>query len=194
MGLSQIKPSGLPVFESIVSTMDPAGIFNFAPMGVQMEGDRIFLRPYRNTTTFRNLVATGCGVANFTDNVLLFVQTALSKTTPSSVPARQIRGARLEDVCHYLEFVVTNIVDNERAEVFGRVVGQEQIKNFSGFCRGKHAVIEGTILATRLHLIPRDHVFTELARCQQLVDKTGGAQEKEVMTLLIEFIRQFPNP
>jgi hypothetical protein len=36
----------------------PGGAANFAPMGVEWGEDRIVLKPFLETTTFRNLTAT----------------------------------------------------------------------------------------------------------------------------------------
>ena len=52
--------------------------------------------------------------------------------------------------------------------------------------------LEAAIYATRLHLLSREFVESELARLQVIVDKTAGAQELEAMTLLTDYIRSAP--
>jgi hypothetical protein len=54
-------------------------------------------------------------------------------------------------------------------------------------------VLEAAIYATRLHLLPRDFVESELQRLQVIVDKTAGAQEFEAMALLTEHVRTRPD-
>ena len=65
-------------------------------------------------------------------------------------------------------------------------------REFIGFNRARHAVLEAAIYATRLHMLPRAFVESELARLQVIVDKTAGTQELEAMALLTEHVRSVP--
>jgi hypothetical protein len=65
-------------------------------------------------------------------------------------------------------------------------------REFIGFNRARHAVLEAAIYATRLHLLPRAFIDSEMARLQVIVDKTAGPQEIEAMALLTEHIRATP--
>ena len=47
------------IIESIVTTLDHEGRANFAPMGVEWGEEAIVLKPFLETTTFRNVRATG---------------------------------------------------------------------------------------------------------------------------------------
>src|SRR5690606_7861409 len=60
------------IVETILTTMDAQGVLNFAPMGVEWGEDEIVIKPFVDTTTFRNLDATGQAVVNLTDDVLCF--------------------------------------------------------------------------------------------------------------------------
>jgi len=62
-------------------------------------------------------------------------------------------------------------------------------REFIGFNRARHAVLEAAILATRTHLIPRDEIRAEYARLQVIVDKTAGPREQEAMAMLTEYVR-----
>jgi hypothetical protein len=53
-------------------------------------------------------------------------------------------------------------------------------------------VLETAIYATRLHLLPRPFIESELARLQEIVNKTAGPQEFEAMELLATYIRAAP--
>ena len=69
------------IIESIVTTVTPEGEVNIAPMGVEWGEGLLLLRPYRNTSTFRNLAATGEAVVNLTDDVRIFAAAAISNPT-----------------------------------------------------------------------------------------------------------------
>lgn len=177
------------IIEAIASTMNRNGQVNFAPMGVLWEAQPR-IRPYRDTVTYRNLAATGEGVINITDDVLIFAQSALSGVTFDHFPARVIRGAVLRESCYYYEFVVRRVSEEgERAEFWVEVVSQGRLRDFLGFNRGKNAVIEATILATRIGLHDPHRIREELERLSTIAQKTGGPKEKEAMELVMEYVR-----
>jgi hypothetical protein len=78
--------------------------------------------------------------------------------------------------------------DEQRPRFHCRVVHQAMHAPFRGFNRGQGAVIEAAILATRLHMLPREKVERELGYLQIAVEKTAGPREHEAWRLLIEKI------
>ena len=72
----------------------------------------------------------------------------------------------------------------------GRTAGFR--REFIGFNRARHAVLEAAIYSTRLHLLPRAFVESEFARLQTIVDKTAGPSELEAMALLVDYLRSAP--
>jgi hypothetical protein len=180
------------IIETIFSTLDTAGHPNFAPMGIVWGEEAMTVCPFRDTITYRNLVEVGCGVANVTDNVLSFVHTALSDRQLPHFPARHIRGVVLEEACTWRELEVADVGgDEQRARVHCRVVGEGRLRDFLGFNRGKNAVIEAAILATRLHLNSAADVRSALQRYDDLVDRTGGKQEREAMQHIQDYIARW---
>jgi len=178
------------IIETIFSTLDEEGRPNFAPMGVIWE--EMVLRPFRNTITYRNLVSQGQGVVSVTDNVLTFAQSAISNAQFPHFPARKVRGVVLEDVCYWRELEVLSVNEHEeRAEICCRVVAKGRKRDFLGFNRGKNAVIEAAILATRLDLNERDEVKIALGRLDGIVAKTGGKEEEEAMKFLSGYVRRY---
>ena len=59
---------------------------------------------------------------------------------------------------------------------------------FAGFNRAQAAVIEAAILASRLHLLPRDQVEREIAQLGVAISKTAGPDEQTAWSWLIEKI------
>ena len=57
-----------------------------------------------------------------------------------------------------------------------------------GFNRAKHAVLEATILATRLHLVPEVDVRKQLESLASPVEKTAGTQEQAAFLLVTKFV------
>lgn len=185
------------VIETVVTTLDERGEANFAAMGVVWGEETLTIRPFTNTRTYRNLLRAGEAVVNVTDNVLIFVKSALSSERFECVPARHVRGVVLRDACSWREVVVEKILppggDAQgpgRADVVTRVVGGGELRPFVGLCRAKHAVVEASILASRLRLHGADAVLSELARLDALVEKTGGPGEREAMEFVRAYVRQ----
>jgi hypothetical protein len=178
------------IVETIVTTIDPGGSINFAPMGVEWGDDTIVLKPFLETTTFRNLSAGRAAVVNLTDDVMLFAQGAISSPQFSSVPATVVKGAVLEAACSWRELeVVSTDATPPRSRIEGRVVHRGFRREFIGFNRARHAVLEAAILATRTHLLPAEQIREEYARLQVMVDKTAGPREREAMELLTQYVR-----
>jgi hypothetical protein len=177
------------IVETIVTTMDTSGAINFAPMGVEWGDDIIVLKPFLETSTFRNLTATRAAVVNLTDDAMLFAQGAISSPQFPSVPASVVKGVVLGAACSWRELEVLTIdATPPRSRIEARVVHRGVKREFIGFNRAKHAVLEAAILATRTHLLPADQIRDEYARLQVLVDKTAGPREREAMELLTRYV------
>lgn len=182
------------VLETIVSTVDARGAPNFAPMGITIDEDRVLLRPFRDARTWSNLREVGEGVVNITDDALLFALCALGDETPPYGPAREVRGVVLDDVCAWKEFVIqSSDLSGERGRFEGRVVFAGRGREFLGLNRARHAVLEATILATRVFLLGREHVLAEIERLRPLVDKTGGQNERVAFEFVARRIRERKN-
>ncbi len=183
------------IIESILTTMDAAGAVNFAPMGVEWGEDEIVIKPFLETRSFRNLSATRAAVVNLTDDVLLFARGAISDVQLPALPAAVVRGVVLEAACSWREVEVRSIdATPPRSRVVTAVVHRGTRREFLGFNRARHAVLEAAILATRTHLLPPEQIRAEFARLLVTVNKTGGSREHEAMSLLTEYVRTAPPP
>jgi hypothetical protein len=178
------------IVESIVTTVDANGVVNCAPMGVEWAEDRIVLKPFLETTTYRNVLATHAAVVNLVDDVRVFAAAAISNPVYPSVPATVVPGVRLSDCCSWRELDVRTIDSTPpRSRIETAVVHRGVVREFIGFNRARHAVLEAAIYATRLHLLPSEFIVNEFERLQVIVDKTAGAAEREAMALLAAFVR-----
>lgn len=179
------------IIETIFSTLDESGHPNFAPMGIVWADDIVTVRPFRNTDTCRNLLSTGCGVANITDDVLAYARCALKGDILPYFPARKVPGVVFKETCAWRELeVISQGGCEDRAEVQCRVLHSEKQKDFLGFCRAANAVIEAIILATRLPFYDRKIVDEKMVGFTEIVDKTGGATEKKALQVVQDFIRK----
>jgi hypothetical protein len=179
------------IIESIVTTVGAEGRVNCAPMGVEWAESAIVLKPFLDTATYRNVAVTGAAVVNLIDDARVFARSAISNPEYPTVPAEVIAGAVLVGCCSWRELKVTSIDRSPpRARVETVVVHRGVKREFIGFNRARHAVLEAAIYATRLHLLSREFLESEMSRLQVIVDKTAGPEEREAMALLSEHMRK----
>jgi len=182
------------ILEGIVTSLSENDELNVAPMGpiVDETFASLVLRPFRTSQTYQNLKARPYGVFHVVDDVLLLARAAIGKLpeTPATFPAERVTGRVLSAACRWYEFEVAACDDSrERTEMRVRVVHCGRLRDFFGFNRAKHAVLEGAILATRLHLVSPAEVRAEFERLRVIVEKTAGPQEREAFALLERHVR-----
>jgi uncharacterized protein len=184
------------IVEGLVTTRLAGGHINLAPMGpvVNAAQTEFRFRPFKSSITYQNLRQTGCGVFHIVDDVYLVAAAALNQLVelPPLRPAEQIDGAILVDCCRWFEFEVTHIDDvHDRTEMATRVVAEGVGRPFWGFHRARHAVLEATILATRLHLVPESQVRADLQRWSVPVQKTAGEREHLAWDLVCRYVDEW---
>ncbi|MBN9517098.1 DUF447 family protein [bacterium] len=185
------------ILEGLVTTRNADGSSHLAPMGPRVGADfaRFTLRPFPTSGTYRNLLAHPEGVLHVTDDALLIARAALGAADPPPPvrAAAKVAGFVLADCVRHYEFVVKSIDDSgERVAIEAEVVHAERHRDFWGFNRAKHAVVEAAILATRLHLVPHAEVAAEFHKFRVIVGKTGGPDEHAAMDFLDARLAEAP--
>lgn len=183
------------IVEGVVTSVDSAGSLNVAPMGPIVEGDfdRLVLRPFQSSTTFRNLQQTSCGVFHVVDSVDLLAKAAIGRLTdlPDTRPASLIQGRVLMDCCRWFEFCITDSdLSSERSVMHAEILSSGEQRPFLGLNRARNAVLEAAILATRVHLLPQDEIESQMTVLRSAVEKTGGVAETDAFTMLQDYTRQ----
>jgi len=185
------------ILEGIVTTCAAAGGPHLAAMGPDVAAQeclggaisRLVLKPFETSQTAANLARQPEGVFQLTDDVLLIARivTVTLESPPPCRPAEAVRGWVLEEMCRAYEFRIESAdTSQERGRLEARVVRVHEGRPFIGFNRARHAVVEGAILVTRLHLLGADEVGRRLRELAVLVEKTGGPREHEAFGLLVE--------
>lgn len=184
-----------PLIETVVTTTGSDGAVNCAAMGVRWGEEELVFWPHHTTRTLKNLRVRGEAVVHLTDDVLLFVQAALGRPRPAMRAASVIAGSVIEDVSSWREVVVTEITPSEdgaaRSRVRARVVAAGAgTRQALGLCRARHAAVEASIFASRLRWLGGERVWAELARLQELVDKTAGPSERAAMDYVRRYVAE----
>jgi hypothetical protein len=183
------------ILETIVTTRNRDGTVNIAPMGPYCDDPELAtfeLRPFCTSTTWQNLKRSRQGILHITDNVELFARAATGGVVePTCLPGLMVNVERLADFCRCYEFQVTWLQEaRDRATVHCRTLHAERQRDFIGFHRARHAVIEACILATRVDFLPPQEIRRQFAELERLVIKTGGPAERAAFQVLLDFLPQ----
>lgn len=181
------------ILESIVTTVDAQGCVNIAPMGPQVEDESysaITLKPFRSSRTYANLMRSGTAVVHVTDDVELVARAAIGTIAGDGLTVPMLgRWHRLVDCCRWFAVEVDHWHDDPlRPQAACRIVHRGDQRPMFGFNRGKHAVIEAAILATRLDLLGREEVRRQMGQFAVWVEKTGGPAERRAWQWLESFV------
>jgi uncharacterized protein len=181
------------ILEGIITTINADGTVNISPMGPRVDDAmrQLVLKPYQTSTTYRNLKRAGQAVFHVTDDVELIGRAAVGTPDPlpPMEPARAVEGQILSGACRWYALEVRSLDDrSERTEIVCDVVDSGRKRDFFGFNRGKHAVLEAAILATRTEFLPAEEILAQFDRLRVLVEKTGGPAEHRAFQFLHDFV------
>ncbi|MFK7735982.1 MAG: DUF447 domain-containing protein [Pirellulaceae bacterium] len=174
------------IIEGLLTTEDARGQPHIAAMGpvVDRELNQWLLRPFQTSTTFSNLRAKPNCVFHVTDDVLTIVRVVL-KQQPNLKFEKHDGVWLLPSACHWHRLAVSDWnVDQPRSEATARRVASGQLRAFWGWNRAKHLILEATILMTRLHLLDRETVESQLELHRTAVEKTAGEDEFQAWELV----------
>jgi hypothetical protein len=181
------------ILEAIVTTLNADQSVNVSPMGPLVDASmkEFTLRPYETSMTCQNLQRTRQGVLHVTDDVELLARAAINQLDPlpEMVPATAVEGSILVAACRWYAFEVVSLDDrNEPVTMQCQVVESGRQRDFFGFNRAKHAVLEAAILATRVQFLPAALIRSQLEQLAVIVGKTAGAQEQRAFDLLQDYV------
>lgn len=181
------------IYETVVTTLSPAGEPHVAPMGVRYVADRVVLMPFRPSTTLANVEATGHAVLNLLTDVRVFAGCVTGRRDwpLRPVEAPGFRGVRLAAALGHVALRLAAQTDDPQRPVLQlERLHEAQHAPFAGMNRAQAAVVEGAVLVSRLHLLPADKVDREFAYLQIAIDKTAGPAELEAWGWLQQAVAQ----
>ena len=180
------------IFETVVTTCSPAGVVHVAPMGVRYVDDRVVLKPFRPSTTLDNILASGAAVLNLLTDVRVFAGCVTGRRTWPTADAQRAGEPRAVRLAAALEHAVLRLEsqddDAQRPTLRLARLRCERHAPWPGFNRAQAAVVEGAVLVSRLHLLPRAKIVSEMAYLQIAIDKTAGPCEHEAWSWLQEAV------
>lgn len=175
------------IVESVVTTRTQAGTWNLAALGLHA-GDPVTARTWGDTRTRRAFDRDGEGHVQFVTDPVVFVEAALAV---SEVDAPVLDGvhawARVA-----VERVETGETGGTRWARWALTPTETRVERrvVPTINRGRNAVVEATVAASRLDVDAYDTGTLEarLSRLEGIVDRCGGGRDRAAMARLDELV------
>jgi hypothetical protein len=179
--IDEILPEGIT--ETIVTTLSADGRPNAAPMGVVRQGERLIIRMFPGSNTFRNVSETGNLVVNIVTDPVVFVVSAFEDLDSSYYITKGDMPPVIRDAYAWVHF---------KAEVDGTVrltpLKSEILRcKVPSFSRGFAAVIDAAVTGTRLRFLG-DEGRKRIHEDAVLVEKCGTPRDIEAMGRLKQIL------
>jgi hypothetical protein len=173
--------------EVIVTTIDERGEPHIAPLGIIEEEAGWIVAPFRPSTTLDNLSSVPLAVVNYVDDARLFAGLVTGRHDWPLETTQRGRPPRLRAALSHAELSVVHVEEHgQRPRFHCRVESRQNHLPFEGFNRAINAVLEGAILITRLKMLPREKIDSEMAYLSIAIGKTAGPREREAWEWLVE--------
>lgn len=177
--------------ETIITTVDKNGKVHIAPIGIIAEKDGWIIAPFRPSVTLDNLAEVPLAVANYTDDVRIFAGCLTGRRNWPTVPVEGFAVPRIAAaLAHSVLAVESTSDDSVRPRHFCRVVQEATHAPFTGFNRARAAVLELAVLVSRLNMLPREKIDTEIAYLSIAIEKTAGPEEREAWGWLMRKVAE----
>ena len=175
------------IFEVIISTINEDGISHVAPMGVSQKADFIVLKPFKPSATLDNILKQKIAVMNIVTDVRVFAAAVTGRSNFNLVALPGGKGFFLKDALSYLTLSLAEIHDDKiRSTLHMNKVNEIHLSSFKGFNRAQAAIIEASVLMSRLDLLSRDKIKQEIKYLEIAISKTAGKKEIQAWEWLME--------
>jgi hypothetical protein len=179
------------IIEGILTTRNEQGGMHVSPLGPHVDPSlqSWTLKPFQSSTTFANLRRTPAAVFHVIDSSLLMADAVLGQAHNAEHSQLDQDRFVLSDCCHWFALSVdTWDVSEPRAIATASIRSTSIVRQFWGWNRAKHAVLEAAILASRKHLLKRVDVVDQLNQLNVWVKKTGGLDELTAFERLSDYL------
>ncbi|MFQ6053976.1 MAG: DUF447 domain-containing protein, partial [Candidatus Bathyarchaeia archaeon] len=183
------------IVETIVATRNPDGSPTAAPMGVTRVGpDLLEIKPFKSSTTHRNLLRGSDACVNVSGDPELFLVTAFKgEATRGFKPARIGEDLSMEsaDASIHAEVLRAGEVSEERGRFTCRVDALEVRRRLPrAFSRGRAEAIEAIVHATRIRAFLKtgrgedaEKLIKRFDECKGVVERVSTPSSPEVRVI-----------
>lgn len=166
---------------------------NAAPMGIIRRKDKLYLRLFKGSATYENVLAEKSLVANITHDPMLFALSTFTNLDDSAFEQTAYENNTiysLKEAESWVAFECINTKITSEALVAELVPIHAHLNEcrVKAPNRGFYAVIEACIHATRYHLTGEEKYLKLIKAYGEIVEKCGGDAEKDAFKKVYEFL------
>jgi hypothetical protein len=166
---------------------------NAAPMGIIRRKDKIYVRLYKGSKTYENVLAEKFIVANITYDPMLFALSTFTNLEDSAFEQTVHKNHTmysLKDAQSWVAFECMNTKITSEAMVAELVPIHARLNKcrVKAPNRGFYGVIEACIHATRYQLTGDEKYLKLIKAYGDIVEKCGGDAEKDALKKVYEFL------
>ena len=175
------------IYEVIISTINEDGSSHIAPMGVSQKADFVVLKPFKPSKTLDNILTQKIAIMNIVTDVRVFAGAVTGRSDFNLVALPDGKGFFLKDALSYMTLSLAEIHDDEiRSTLYMNKVNVIHLSSFKGFNRAQAAIIEASVLMSRLDLLSQDKIKQEIKYLEIAITKTAGKKEIQAWEWLME--------
>ena len=175
------------IYEVIISTINEDGSSHIAPMGVSQKADFVVLKPFKPSKTLDNILTRKIAIMNIVTDVRVFAGAVTGRSNFNLVALPDGKGFFLKNALSYLTLSLAEIHDDEiRSTLYMNKVNVIHLSSFKGFNRAQAAIIEASVLMSRLDLLSQDKIKQEIKYLEIAITKTAGKKEIQAWEWLME--------
>jgi hypothetical protein len=180
------------IYETIIISTDAQSQPHIAPFGVREQEGMVVIAPFRPSTTLDNLLSRRTATMNMVDDVRIFAGALTGRRSWPVRQAEKIDGFVMDDALAHRELELVRVEEDAvRPLLYFRVMHEVNHRAFSGFNRAQAAVIELSVLVSRLHMLPMEKIETEMTYLSIAIEKTAGVRERQAWDWLVERIGNY---
>jgi len=181
--------------ETILTTVNPDGSYNAAPMGVHRISHEVLeLRPFKSSSTYKNLLNNPKACINVTDDPGLFFVTAFKGKTVEGLLEPAI-DKEMSLISAFAQIFVDASKSNDISEI--RACFTCRVKDIKApammprsFNRGRAEAIEAIIHATRIEVFSKEggledveKLIKRFTECKDVVDRVSAPESVETRVI-----------
>ncbi len=185
--MSTIDKKSEKINEIILITECEDGTPHIAPFGIRERDGLILIAPFRPSTSLDNLLSGRRATVNATDDVRVFAG-ALTGRRNWLVEDR-VGALILQSTLSYQSLKLEKVEDDvQRPKLYFSKLKEEMLKPFQGFNRAQAAVVELSVLVSRLHMLSIEKITSEMEYLSITIKKTASDNELEAWSWLVEAV------
>jgi hypothetical protein len=195
------------IFEVLISTVNPDGSFNTAPMGVIRNNSKLIeLRIFKTSTTYENLLENPYACISITDDPGLFFTSAFKETVTDGITKPILdEKMRVTQSSAHIFIEVNDVTDlSEIRSRFSCKVTGININPIipQPFSRGRAEVIEAIIHSTRIDIFTKKRMRDDVERlikrfteCKDIIERVSSPEsiERKILRELEKMIAGWRN-